>query len=486
MNIAYYKKWVEKNVIINLNPQTVLTFEDMLIITFNKDKPVLHLYYGSGDCLVFWGDDAYSAYAKQSMFESYLHNTKLVECGLIQNDRILQLYFTKQNIYNQQEDLFLIFEMVPRYQNLILCKKTDGKLIILECMKKITFADQHIRQVLPGCEYQLPETSFVHTDQEITFPLRIGENTFENVNDYFSFLYTQVFGKKIEALKDNIRRTLGKELKKALSKLEKQRAELEVANEREHWQQCVELLKSSFHLLKPGMETVSLVNYYAQSGEDGFPTVEIRLNPALSPQKNLDHYVKRYRKAVTGQKIIAENIAKTEGAVAKLQAEIEQVEAIEDYLECRGRTCPSRNCSEGAHPCRTEKKLFRVLPISADWEILIGRSNKENDILTCKTARVDDWWFHSRIFHGTHVVLRNYRRLTPPDQLIILCSQLAAYYSSAKNSTNVPVDYTQIRYVTKPRGAAPGYVVYKNQKTYYAKPMSIREAMVELGVRNEE
>jgi len=482
MNITFYKKWVEKNVIINLNTQVVSAFEDMVIITFNKDKPALHLYYGSGDCLVFWGDDAYSPYAKQSMFEGYLHNTKLVECGLIQNDRILQLYFTKQNIYNQQEDLFLIFEMVPHYQNLILCKRTEGKLIILECMKKITFADQHIRQVLPGCEYQLPETSFVHTDQEIAFPLRIGNNSYDNVNDYFSFLYTQVFIKKKEALKQNIRRTLGKELKKALSKLEKQRAELEVANEREHWQQCVELLKSSFHLLKPGMESISLVNYYAQSSEKGFPTVEIKLNPALSSQKNLDYYVKRYRKAVTGQKIIGENIAKTEAAIARLQAEIEQVGLIEDYVELKGYFVSEK----GKQPIKTEKRLFRVLPISAEWEILIGRSNKENDILTCKTARVDDWWFHSRIFHGTHVVLRNYRRQAPPEHLIILCSQLAAYYSSAKNSTNVPVDYTQIRYVTKPRGAAPGYVVYKNQKTYYAKPISIREAAVELGKRKEE
>jgi predicted ribosome quality control (RQC) complex YloA/Tae2 family protein len=123
-----------------------------------------------------------------------------------------------------------------------------------------------------------------------------------------------------------------------------------------------------------------------------------------------------------------------------------------------------------------KKEQFKRLKVNEEWDIFMGRTSRENDLLTCKTAKPTDWWFHSRVFHGTHLVLRNYRKQEPNNELIILCSRIAAYYSKAKNSTNVPVDYTQIRYVTKPHGAASGYVIYKNQKTLFVTPISIRDA----------
>jgi predicted ribosome quality control (RQC) complex YloA/Tae2 family protein len=96
-------------------------------------------------------------------------------------------------------------------------------------------------------------------------------------------------------------------------------------------------------------------------------------------------------------------------------------------------------------------------------------------MLTTRFAKPHDWWFHTRIFRGTHVILRNYNKKELPKKLKHLCSQLAAYYSKAKKSTNVPVDHTQIRYVRKPRGSAPGYVIYKEQKTLFVDPLSIRD-----------
>ncbi|OQX71775.1 MAG: hypothetical protein B6D62_01455 [Candidatus Cloacimonas sp. 4484_275] len=97
-------------------------------------------------------------------------------------------------------------------------------------------------------------------------------------------------------------------------------------------------------------------------------------------------------------------------------------------------------------------------------------------MLTTKMAKPQDWWFHSRIFHGAHLILRNYNRLQLPEKLKILCCRLAAYHSKAGKSSNVPVDYTQIRYVRKPKGSPAGYVTYTNQKTMYVDPLSWREA----------
>ena len=119
---------------------------------------------------------------------------------------------------------------------------------------------------------------------------------------------------------------------------------------------------------------------------------------------------------------------------------------------------------------------YKKLIIDENWKIYIGRTSKENDQLTTRIAKPHDWWFHTRIFRGTHVILRNLNKKELPDNLKHLCCRLAAYYSKAKKSSNVPVDYTQIRYVRKPHGSAVGYVTYTNQKTLFVDPISMRDA----------
>ncbi len=118
------------------------------------------------------------------------------------------------------------------------------------------------------------------------------------------------------------------------------------------------------------------------------------------------------------------------------------------------------------------------MKVDENWEIIIGRTSRENDLLTTRFAKPHDWWFHTRIFRGTHIILRNLDKKELPENLKIICSRLAAYFSKAKKSSNVPVDYTQIRFVRKPKGSPTGYVVYTNQKTLFVDPLSMREASV--------
>ena len=88
-----------------------------------------------------------------------------------------------------------------------------------------------------------------------------------------------------------------------------------------------------------------------------------------------------------------------------------------------------------------------------------------------KVASDNDYWFHAKEIHGSHVILRC-NGDTPKTETIIKCAQIAAYYSKAKFSSNVPVDYTLRKYVKKPNGASPGYVIYTNQKTINVEPSS--------------
>ena len=99
----------------------------------------------------------------------------------------------------------------------------------------------------------------------------------------------------------------------------------------------------------------------------------------------------------------------------------------------------------------------------------MGRNNRQNDLLTLKTASKTDLWFHTKDIHGSHVILKTDGR-QPGEKALLEAARLAAYHSKARESSNVPVDYTLVKYVSKPAGAKPGMVIYVNNKTLYVDP----------------
>lgn len=105
------------------------------------------------------------------------------------------------------------------------------------------------------------------------------------------------------------------------------------------------------------------------------------------------------------------------------------------------------------------------------YTLLVGKNNIQNDELTCKLAHSNDIWFHTKDIHGSHCILQLPSNAPFPDQeTIIACARIAAYYSKGKHSSSVPVDYCPVKYVHKPKGAKPGMVIYKNNKTVYVTP----------------
>ncbi|MDD4155742.1 MAG: NFACT RNA binding domain-containing protein [Candidatus Cloacimonetes bacterium] len=480
MNIIYYKKWIEQSNLQGLNYNYLERFEETYLISFKEKNMSLAICLYNNDNILFTSHNKLNLpFQKTSELQNFnftLNHSNISDIELINNDKIIRLEFTKWNIYNQKEIYNLFLEMIPRYQNIILCKYENNSNVIIECLKKISFAENNTRQILPGSEYLTPQTDFIQKEEDIFI---------SDVNSYFSdFFEKQIVFSKMNFLKNTMLKTINKEYKKILNKEKKQITELNSALNIDIWKQYIELLKSSFNEIKQGMEEISLTNYYDMTSADKgiFPIISIPLKKEISPQKNIDYYAKKYRKALKGQKIIKDNLSKTKKELAHLEEITKELSQINDYIELKDfqEQTMSQNDFIGNSNNKNDKQLFRKIPINDDWEILIGRSNKENDLLTCKTAKGNDWWFHTRVFHGTHIVLRNFKKQTPPEQLIIICCQLAAWFSKAKHSSNVPVDYTQIRYVRKPRGSAPGYVIYTNQKTFYADPLDYKKAHLQI------
>ncbi|MGI6283932.1 Rqc2 family fibronectin-binding protein [Caproicibacterium lactatifermentans] len=252
-------------------------------------------------------------------------------------------------------------------------------------------------------------------------------------------------------------------------KINNQRADLKKCAKRDELRICGDLLNANLYRISKGSTSVHLENFY----EKGQPLVTIQLNPALSPSQNAQKYYKAYRKARTAEDILTVQIQNAEAELAYLDSVFEELSRAEK--ECDLNEIRSELAEEGyiRRPKNKRQKDIASKPLqfttSDGFHVLVGRNNRQNDQLTLKQAHKNDIWFHTQKIPGSHVILVTDGK-APTDKAILEAACLAAYHSRGKSATKVPVDYTLDRYVSKPKGAKPGMVIYVNQKTLYVTP----------------
>ncbi|WP_050614718.1 Rqc2 family fibronectin-binding protein [Bacillus testis] len=253
---------------------------------------------------------------------------------------------------------------------------------------------------------------------------------------------------------------------KKIGKLEKTLQDSEKA---EQYQLYGELLTANMHQLKQGMKEIAVTNYYDE--QQG--TVTISLDPQKSPSQNAQKFFTKYQKAKNAKLAVTEQIALAQEEVDYFNILLQQldsaqpkdIEEIREELQEEGYL-KQRHKKGFKKPKNDKPSLDEYLSSDGDL-ILVGKNNKQNEYLTNKASRRDDIWFHTKDIPGSHVVIRNPE---PSEQTIQEAAVLAAYYSKAKASSGVPVDYTQIRHVKKPKGSKPGFVTYDHQNTIYVTP----------------
>ena len=251
-------------------------------------------------------------------------------------------------------------------------------------------------------------------------------------------------------------------------KITAQEQELAESKNRDKWRVYGELITANLYRMERGMSRLTAQNYYDPDCAD----VDIPLDVRLSPQENAAKYFKKYTKAKTAEKYITAQLEKARVELTYLESVLQELTLAESeqdfndiraelidggYLRAKGRKQPQR-------PSRPRE--FRS---TAGLRILVGRNNRQNDRLTAKDAEKWDIWLHTQKIHGSHVILCT-GGAQPDEQSIAEAASLAAYFSQAQNSTKVPVDFTQVKYVKKPAGARPGMVIYTTYQTMLADP----------------
>ena len=231
-----------------------------------------------------------------------------------------------------------------------------------------------------------------------------------------------------------------------------------------------ELLTANMHLVKPGADKVTVLNYY-----DG-TNVTINLDKRFSPSKNAQNYFKKYGKSKTAVKEKQLQLETNEEEIKYLEsvlAYLENSDKVEEIDELRKELEDTGYLRKRKIPGGFKEKKFKADPykytLANGMAVLVGKNNKENDILTLKTASSKDTWFHTKDIPGSHVILQNGGAELDAETVYATAS-IAAYHSKGRASQNVPVDYVQVKYVKKPSGAKPGMVIFTNNSTVWVDP----------------
>lgn len=268
---------------------------------------------------------------------------------------------------------------------------------------------------------------------------------------------------------EQLQKLVNSETAKLKKKLQALQEDLANAANAEEQRMLADTIMANIYQIKKGQTSAELINIY-----DGKP-VTVSLSPILSPTENAQAYYKRYNKYKRAQTEVRIQQEFTEEMLAYLESldaslltatTKEEIEEINQEMLGSGLLKDTGKKKKNAGLQKSQPLHIRL---NAEADLYIGKNNKQNDYVTFTLGNPKDLWFHTKDIPGSHVILKTSLPEARQED-IDLAVQLAAYFSKARDGSNVPVDCVQRRYVKKPAGSKPGFVIFTNQNTYYTTP----------------
>ncbi|MBR2702241.1 MAG: NFACT family protein [Erysipelotrichaceae bacterium] len=440
--------------------------------------------------------------------------TSIKQAGL---DRYLTISVANRNEIGDRIILDIYVELMGKYANLILV--SDNKII--DALKRIPPFENTKRTIHPGARFKVTESQTGKIDPFSIEDVNDSDNLFEKLvgfspllsdevryrmnhgqtykeimreiarsdsvcissNDMFHCIplthlnmpyvsypicegLDEIYFSKEE--KERIRQQTGdlfkftrREIKKIETKIQRLEESLEEARNCDIWRQYGDVLYANMDKVVKGMKTVTLTDY---SGNE----LTVPLDARLDVKGNARKCFQKYRKGSTGQKYIIEQLDNARENLSYfnlIQQQLEQADfrtarEIRQELEKNGYIRRKKVRAPKKKP--TEPQFLKI-PFN-DKFIYVGKNNIQNDYITFKKAGRVDTWFHVKDLHGAHVVITTSH---PSEEEIRLCAQLAAWYSKARESSSIPVNYTLIKHIKKIPGSKLGLVSMSEYNTIY-------------------
>ena len=353
----------------------------------------------------------------------------------------------------------------------------DNTLLdIYNYMQKIIFCEDTTRLELIEINNTKKDYTLIYKENNSPFHL----NFF--IDDFY---YNKITSTAFKNYKDSMLKLILNILNKYNKRLEHMNIKLNECTNMEKYRIYGELITANLYRIdKTNISNIEVENYY-----DNNKKIIIPLDKKYSPSNNAKRFFKKYNKLKNTLEIVSiqkKETLKELDYIESIIYEIENCENLQDlsdifeeisendiFKEFLPKAKIKKSKSKVKKSTLTKNKTVAFNPIKYNidnYTIFVGRNNKENDYLTLKFAKKNDIWFHTKDIHGSHVILKNENNQKIDEEILTKVASIAAYYSKARNSSNVPVDYCEVKYVKKPNGAKPGMVIYTNNHTLNVNP----------------
>lgn len=269
----------------------------------------------------------------------------------------------------------------------------------------------------------------------------------------------------------DLRKTVSNAIERTAKKHDLQLAQVRDTDKMDTYRVYAELINTYGYEVKDGSEYFDTVNFY-----DG-KEIRVPLDPSVSVHENANRYFARFDKLKRTREAAAKQAEESEAELRHLksiEASFETADTEDDlaliaeelrrtgYIKKGGMKGRDGRASKGGSGKVVSKSRPLHYVSSDGYDIYVGKNNIQNDELTFKQGKGNDWWFHSKKFPGSHVLLVTKERdpMKVPDRTFNEAGRIAAYYSTGRDQSKVDIDYTLLKNVKKPAGAVPGYVIY--------------------------
>ncbi|MCM1115223.1 MAG: NFACT family protein [Clostridium sp.] len=343
----------------------------------------------------------------------------------------------------------------------IICREIENGLSIED------FKSQAMQPIPVAVITDAPKDfSFIDIKQYDTLATVKQYESFSQLLDFF--YYEKVRLMRIKARSADLFKKLTLLQERAVRKVTNREQELKGCKDKDTYKLYGDLINTNQYRLEKGAPFYDLENYY-----DNNAVIRIPADVTLSPAQNAQKYYKEYRKKQVAESKLNDFINDAKAEVQYFDTVIDALSRAEtdnEITEIKAELAEQGYIKKQNEKKRQPKALKPMQFKTRDgFSVLVGRNNSMNDKLTMKTAKNYDTWFHVQDSAGSHVICETSgKEIT--DEAIHDCAVIAAYFSKARESSNVAVDYTLVKNIKKPNGAKPGFVVYDPYKTEFATP----------------
>ncbi len=396
-----------------------------------------------------------------------LSNSRLISIVKIATDRIIVFEFDGEDEAQRARHAKLVAQLTGRSANLFLLNPDDF------IGQRLRATDVEGQQV--GKTYKPPravEQKQIMTSSKLLEMIESGQfpSASEAADTYYQSLVRE---KEFDQKAAGVRARLKGELARTTKLLKKLENDVTSHAGAEQQKRIGDLLLANVSSAERSGGRVKLVDYF----DSRAPTIELEIDERVTLAEEASRRFALYSRSKRALGQIASRLEKAKADIAglrKKQHELDRIIAARDVPALEGWA--ESPAVAGSLTSGTRRKRVERIPgarryISTDgFEIFVGRAAKDNDHLTFKVARPNDLWLHSADYPGSHVIVRNPTRKELPHRTIIEAAQLAAYFSQASKNPKVDVNYSQRKFLSKPKGAAPGLVRMSRFKTITVNP----------------